>query len=101
MIEEAVQELVDIDKKSESKGTGLAVVKYIAAFAMVGLTAYGTYLQSSMATKFEVLSERLNNSNKELQENRILLQKTVLDLHAVELAVKELQFNEKIKGKTK
>lgn len=97
MIEEVVQELVEIDKKSEGKGTGLAVVKYIAAFLFMGMTSYGTYLQSSMATKFEVLSEKLNNTNKELHENRMLLQKTVLDLHAVELAVKELQFNEKMK----
>lgn len=97
MIEEAVQEFVDIDKKSESKGTGLAIFKYIAALAMVGLTGYGTYLQNSMSTKFEVLNERLSATNKQLEENRIFVQKLMLDLHAVELTVKELQFNDKIK----
>lgn len=97
MSTEQIELLTTIDEKSESGGIVLKLFKYIVAIILLVSSIASTYLQTNMATKFEVLSERLATTNKQLEENKLFVQKLMIDLHAVELAVKELQFNEKIK----
>ena len=97
MSSEQIELLTAIDEKSESGALILKIFKYIVAVIVLLTSIFSTYLQSNMSTKFEVLNERLSSTNKQLEENRIITQKLILDLHAVELAVKELQFNEKTK----
>lgn len=94
---EGVQRLLEMDEQSEARSTALMIVKYLTAVFLICSSTYVAYLQSSMATKFEVLNERISTTNRQLEENRIFVQKLMVDLHAVELAVKELQFNERQK----
>jgi hypothetical protein len=91
---EQVQQLMDLDEQSEHRGIVLIIIKYLTALFLICTSTYIAYLQSAMTTKFEVLNERLIATNKQLDENRIFVQKLMIDLHAVELAVKELQFNQ-------
>lgn len=95
-----LNELMALDEASESGNAMLKIAKYIVALFLIISSTYIAFLQSTMATRFEVLSERIIHLNKQLDENRFFVQKLVLDLRVVELEVKELQFlQNKKKGK--